>query len=306
MKKTLLLLSTVWFVSLTSCLSNNNGSMTQNLTVPAINIVTSIGTGITSASLGSYTGSLIMSDGTAQFATSNLLFNNSTISVTTDLSPYFSTGYNVYLKNVQGIVSGGSQSQFMDRGSFLLTPFYYPQVTNSEDIYKYNLPEYPYYGNVTSILASRYYIGTELLVRTFQQDTFYQGKTTSWYDDNTNENSEIVYRLVLSEDFKTADLIMYQAKFSAHPMEPIKQAIILKQLPVNYNSEGITISATEVIPYTVEGSSTTPSPSWTFDRIVFQTYGDMLQNCNISFTVAGQYNGSFDGTYIYDDITSKV
>lgn len=304
MRKSLLLLPLATLLSLTSCLGNGSDQVTSKFGLVTLNLITDFETETTTASAGAYMFNLDMVNYLGEVTTSNLVFNNTASTLITEKSPFSATAYFYYFKNLTGIVSGGA-SLPMNQCKMLVTPYYFPLLQTQDDIQKYNLSGYPYAGKEYNALASKYYLGNRYLVQTFQIDTFYQGTTTSTYPGGSATNRDIVYRLTLNLNNKTATMIMYNAKFSESDREPTKD-IIINNLQVAYSQYGLTVTGQDIVPDMYEGGSSTPYENYIFKNIQFQTTGDLLTDCTLHFEVGENYSGTFIGSYIPDDIKSAI
>ena len=304
MKKKLLLIPLAALLGLTACVSDNEEHLTNTLVIPVINLVTYLENDHTTAGEGLYTIKLDISNQQGDITSSGLNYAGIGMELSATNQKYITTGYDALFRNATGNVTG-STPMAMTQGKLLVTPWYYPEMTGYDlDYLKYDLPEYPYNGVINNILVANYNIGNQYIVKTFQPDTFYTGTTGSLYDGQVASNVDIVYRLVLNAASSTADLIMYNAKFSASPNEPVKEAIIVKGLTVTYSENGITATGKEIVPDMVEGKASTPMPGYIVNEIQFQTVSrsDLLIDCAISFTIADKYKATFTGTSLYDEI----
>lgn len=309
MKKFLLLSPLVAMLGLMACESDNDQQIQIRFQVPVINIVSNLQSGETSATKGTYLMNLIYTgaDGTGEISSNDLVLNASNMTLTTQESPFGGNSWlgSAYFKNVKGTVSGNN-SYDITNSLFYSTPFYFYTPAHAGN-YTYT----PIYINTAMgaisqpVLIANYTLGNDYQVRTFPGDAFFAGKTQTQYDANgntmTNTAEDIVYRVFFESDLSKANMVIYNARFSGNPNEPLKEAIIIKGLNVEYSTSGITISGSNLIPDVVEGLATTPYPDYIFNDIVFRTTDKNLTLCTISYQVAGRYYGSFSGSYINDN-----
>lgn len=154
--------------------------------------------------------------------------------------------------------------------------------------------------------VTQYEINGNYTVKTFMRDAIYDGMTTitTLSDGSQYINEDIRYRVFFNDDFKTADVIFYTAKFA--PNMPITIYFVLEDLEVNFNRNGYTISipaGEKVIPQWLEGGSLTPFPAYQFSRFMLTTANDELTSVMINYTVESgnnTFNVSFQGAYVTD------
>ena len=176
--------------------------------------------------------------------------------------------------------------------------YYYTEAEVGKYTYKINKQQ-PY------ITVAKYDMGGSYRVNTFQNNTFFKGKTTTTYVDQTGvtqnyTTNDIIYRFMI-DDLKTgkASLLIYNAKFSSNEREPVKEAILAEGLDVEFQASGITITGENIIPLMLESGEYVPVPSFTFNSIKFTTTDDFYASGNLDYQVAGIYNGHFEGSYLY-------
>ena len=309
MKKILLVGLLPAMVSVTSC--NNNDDWEESFAFPTktINIVTDLSSGETSASWGSYQVDLTYGPNKGKISSSDLVVgagNNSLAMAESEFSP--NVNYNLgfaYFKNTSAKVSGVSTFN-VTNDVFLTTPLYW-FTTDACAQYTYS-PVMLNAGNgkttVQPAMIAKFQLGNEYLVRTYQQDTFFDGESKITYtiqgETETNITKTIGYRLHIENDLKSAALILYNAKFSNNPNEPDGKIIIVPDLDIEYSGDGIKVTGTEVVPLLIEAGGTTPYDRYTFNTLEFKTDKEMLTTCTIRYTLMkGAFTGSFEGGYIY-------
>lgn len=144
-----------------------------------------------------------------------------------------------------------------------------------------------------------YIVGGTHRVRTFAKDPFFRGTTVTKGTDRegvpfTYENKDVCYHAVMNFEKKTADIVLYRAKFAeAAPAIP---AIVLRGLKIEFNNAGYIISGENIVPETVEGSSTTPNERFMFNSFELRTTSENLVQAKCTYKVAGVYEGEFSGS----------
>ena len=287
---------------LSSCTGEDKFQQTVPFNATTLNVITNVADGTTTVSPGRYAFSLTMTN-TGQSGiinASNIQTNpDAPLSFTTEEKSYTGDTYMAYFQNVT------SSSINLVNANFLLTGYYYrPSQFNID-------AEFPGYGDV--VLAS-YSIGESYKVRTFQPETFYKGNTVTSYpymgQQQNYATDKIYYRLSLDHESNQATIYIYNAKFSDSP-EPVKEQIVLEDLPVSSNGGEITVTGSNIVPLVLEGGQLTPNENYIFKDISFRTSNDLLTQCEIGFTVQASmtvggntisydYLGSFSGDYIYN------
>ena len=286
--------------TLTSCNGDNDFYQTVPFYTSAINIITNLGDGTTTASEGNYGFSLTITN-TSQtgyiYASNIAIDKDAPLSFTTDEQSYStSTPYNAYFENVK------SSTVNLKNANFLLTPYFYQPA-----LYKINanFPDYK------DIIVASYNIGETYLIRTFLPETFFVGETTTQYPYMGQQQSynakDIFYQLSLNLKENTATIYIYNAKFSDSP-EPRKEMIVVSGLTPSYSADGITVTGANIVPEVGEGGTTTPNEDFIFKAIKFQTTNPGLTECKIDFTVEAHMNmkgnqisydylGTFEGAF---------
>lgn len=288
MNKTLLFGGVMLAAALASC-SKGESTSTYTYNLNPVNIITDLTDNSTVASQGGYTITLKMNTET-QYGTievSDLVINNSIVKFSTNEQNYKTNLYYAYFENVQ------SSSANLTDADFLLTPYFnYPSVYGVTATYL----------NPGNVLMADYIYNGQYQVKTFPLNAFYVGDTSTSYpfmgETQYYETTDIYYQLSLNkDDLSKATIMMFNAKFSGVEQEPVKKQIILDNLDVTYADGTFTVTGTDVIPYIVEGTESTPYPSYTFDSIEMKITGDDLTGCVLTYMVAGIYSGTFSGLY---------
>lgn len=155
-------------------------------------------------------------------------------------------------------------------------------------------------------LIAQYKLGGDVSVKTFLSDVTFIGKTTTNYQmgptSGNYETETIYYRLAMNlKDLNkpTANLYIYNGKFSSSEKEPVKTCILLADLPLKFNSAGYDIDVENVVPQLYEAGQFTKNEKFIFNNIRLTSINEM-KKCVIEFKVAGIYNGSFEGSSLVE------
>lgn len=298
MKKSLILGVALVGTLLASCDKDQSDSK-MSFKIPTANLITSLDSGETYMNTSTYAFDLNLTKGLAVIGCDNLVVNNNSLSFTTDEKTFLTNGYWIVVDNPTGTVTGNSTLQ-LKNSYFSANPYYNFNFTY--------VPGYVTQPTFERLVVSQYNLGDEYRVVTFNTDAFYMGETKTVYPSmdgsgtvNNYTSTEMTYRVVMNIQKQTADLIIYNAKFSASEREPVKVAIIAKDLTVKLNNGAYTIEGSNIIPEVVEGGASTPYPNFIFNSINFTTTNSTLTECSISYEVAGMYKGSFTGSYLAVD-----
>lgn len=296
-----------------SCSKNEDGNViSREFPVEALNLITNLSDGTSVLSKGTYNMNTKITDSgqDGSIEIKDLVINNTAQSMTVPMQPYLSSGYDLYFKDVKG---GGTMD--LSNGTFLITPYFYYPTMNT--VLPFEIPGMPTVTKIQSTyrpkynyaMVATYDVGASYNVKTFQDVTFFTGKTTTSYTNKNGApeifNSEtIVYELDIDIEKKTADVILYNAKFAAAmPMELAK--ITVEGLALNCENGVIKAIGENIVPNWYEGGNETPLPMYIFKKIVFTTTSEDLTKAQISYDVADNYSGTFTGTYVYTDYIDK-
>ena len=308
MKKIYMLGSLALIIGLTACSKDGYTERTQTVGGSAITIISSEDDDDVTVSDGYYVFSLKMTDTTTTgtVTSPDLVANNDVLTFTTDDQSYKSTGYDAYFENAQG-KAGGMQL----RNANFLVLYIYDEQWNKYGYYvnTSNVGEYTYSISQVRpdyIALASYNIGNNLKVRTFQPNTFFIGDTSTSYtmagETHNYSTKSITYRFMMKKDADTkeytADLLIYNAKFSDNEREPVKEAILAENLKVDFSKSGVTITGENIVPKMLEAGAYVPVPSFSFDYVRFSTNNDNLTSGIIDYKVAGVYVGHFEGSYL--------
>lgn len=296
MKKFTLGLFSAALLALGAC-STEVEDQTQTVGYAAVNLITPLNGGEPFASKGSYRFFLNLTQAKGTVSTSSLMIDNKAYSFQTDTVSYSyigGQGMVIRMQNLKGNLDGDKDMP-LSGANFDITSYYY--VANISVPGYSQLPEnsYPY-------VIGQYTAGN-WDVATFQEDASYYGVTTTSYAGEggalqSYTNEEMLYRVIIDIDKKTADVIIYNAKF-AEPA-PTLQAILLKDLNVTWNQGSYSITGEEVVPGVAEGASWTDNPNYVFNKFEMTTTNRKLTQADMEYQVAGRFNGHFSGSYIID------
>ena len=301
-------------IALASCNNDGYENVTRQIYAPAISIITDLDDQSVNVKEGNYFFNLEISTTTGQTGTvtsPELIANNNSLGFTTELQDYKTTNYDVYFSNAQATVSSNSSLKINNATFEAIYPF--EATMNPYNGYYYNLEDV---GNLTYainyqqpwITIAKFNIGDEYRVNTFPKDSFFKGTTNTTYPFQgiaQNYNTEdITYRFILQKEENSAVykaiLIMYNAKFSAVPQEPTK-TVVVRGLDVDFSATGVRISGENIIPQMYsQGEGFVDAENFKVNNLEFNTTDPYYINGNLTYTVAGIYEGNFNGSYIKD------
>lgn len=150
-----------------------------------------------------------------------------------------------------------------------------------------------------------YYVGN-YNVKSIPLDAVYLGTTTTTMGESVPyQNKEIGYRIQLnSKDNKyTAMFVIYNAQFA--DKMPKLEAIVLKDLPVEFKNGSYSIKAENVVPKMPEAGQLTDNDKYTFESLDISFSGELLNTANIRFDIKGGFKGTFSGSYVNPDILKE-
>ena len=294
-------------LSITSCSKDGYSEVTRTLGASAVSIITSMSDGTVTATPGTYAFYIKMTDSqnTGSVTSPELIANNTSLSFTTDQQVYKSTGYDAFFDNATGPV--GSTGMELNNANFLALYLYdatynkYGYYYNDSQIGDYTFVLNPY---TPYIAVAKYDIGSAFRVNTFPINSFFEGNTVTTYpqSDTPFQTDKITYRFILNKEKDsavfTADLIIYDAKFSGVPAEPTKEAILVPGLNVDFTPTGVKIYGENIEPKVYESGDYTPYPAFVFNDIEFHTTNNLYTEGEINYTVAGMFKGHFSGSYL--------
>lgn len=289
----------------TSCNSDNDYSSVTNTIILGYNLFTPVdGNGTPFVGSGTYNMTIKYPESTITLSATNMATPTGVSATFKTLPMGFVTNYIVIDETSRESITFKSAdpsdvgSKIYNLNANVTNAIYFPPKFEDLDA----LPGYKWFVPTQSIhhLFMQYQFGDNWNVRTFWPDMTYQGQTITSYPQASEPYSTVgvKYRVIMNvkEDFsigKTADVIMYDAKFAAP--QPEISYIVLKGLDLQFNENGYTVSGTNVVPYMVEGGEYIEVPRYMFNDFNASVSGDMT-GVKMSFTVAGVYTGEFSGT----------
>lgn len=296
MKKLTLGLFSVLLLALGACNSEVDDT-TQTVVYNTVNLVTPLDGGESYASKGKYMFYLNMSKGKGSVSTSSLMINNKACSFHTDTVTYGYGGGNgvlIRLQNLNGYLDN-DKTMPLSKDKFDITSYYYVPTMMIPGYAQMPQP-YPY-------VIAQYTVGN-WQVSTFQEDCSYIGETKTSYAGQGGvaqsfSNKDMLYRVIINIDKKTADVIIYNAKFAAPA--PTISAILLKDLKVTWGKGSYTIEGKDIIPSVVEGTGWQENQKFVFNNFKLFTTNPEMTDADMSFTVAGMYYGQFVGSYVVSE-----
>ena len=296
MKKTLLGLMAATGLLFTACDTTPKDSTAQ-VTYGTFNLVNPLDGGEPTVAAAAYSFDFNLSQATVQINTSSLTCGSSKYYFTTDVvnyqqyEPYYGLVY--FMKGMTANVNNSSTLPLKNARFLLTSNFAYAKPDWN--------PEHPgvlYNGNyLAPVVVASYQVGEDFTVKTFMTDSFYSGTTRTQYPKKdggmeTYENKDMYYRVLINIEKKTADVIMYKAKFSSSSDEPEKKLVYLKDLKVNFGNGKYTITGENITPQLLEGGKLEDYPSFNVD-FDMTTTGPELVGAVMNYTVEHtmQYEG---------------
>ena len=308
MKKYLLLGCMALLLQITSCTKEGYNEFTNKINAPALTIITSLNDGSTLVSSGYYTFDIktVNYDSTVTLSSPDLIAENTTLKFQGTEQTFKTTGYDCYVTDVKAVA--GNTGMEINNDAFLASAIYdetynkYGYYYNMKPAGKYTLQENQLPQHIT---VAKYDIGTSYRVNTFQVNTFFVGTTTTTYPQSEEPfvTDNITYRFIVNPDKESASgysavMVIYDAKFSGSDKEPTKAAVIVEGLAVEFLASGIRIYGENIVPGVVEAGEVTPYPSFTFNKVEFNTTDPYYIHGKLDYKVAGVFNGSFEGAYL--------
>lgn len=286
-------------MAMSSCnLDNDNDSNYMTGTYDCCNLVIPADGGNASASAGSYNMAFYYMSGTMTAATSNLNLGFGTFGFTTNEMDSETRYYDVNGKTLD--VTSFSGGMANSNGiSVQNLKGYLTSIVNLLNTNDPVNPAYKFIGRVPVVMS--YTVNYDYTVKTFMPDAIYSGTTHIATAGSTEEpytNPDIRYRVIFDTDFKKADIIFYDAKFS--PMMPRSIYFVLQDLNVEFTKNGYKITGKDLIPDLYEANGLTPAPNYPFTEFEFINTSDDLTTATCNYTVQigpAQYYGDFQGYY---------
>lgn len=293
-KNTILTASAVALTALmSSCNMDNNSTQYFNVSLCNLVIPADADAEVTAQSKVNYKVLYHLGNGTATVTSDAMNIGGKSISLTSDpmkFSERISTSG--YARNFSGNGSMSDGTAVTGLTGFESTLFYY---------YPTVVPGIVGVTPITNCVGLKYNVGSEYEVKTFGQDMYFAGETVTHFSmpDAPGQSfsyKESIYRIVFSDDLSKATVVIYNAKFA--PQAPTLTAVCLTGLEVKLNRNGYDITGENVIPKVLETDGVTEYQHYIFNKFSFQSAGDMLTKCVCSYTVAGSFQGAFEGAYV--------
>ncbi|MDE6772583.1 MAG: hypothetical protein K2J49_08275 [Muribaculaceae bacterium] len=237
----------------------------------------------------------------SSIAMDGLKINNTNYAFSTDTVKYTQyyvqteSGIGAYneIKNATGYVNKDLSLPVRNLNC-QVTSLYYWRFTNIPGV------ENPVYSSSDpSMVIMQYDMGDDYNVKTVQPDAFYCGTTrTTISGTSPYETTEMTYRLKINKGYKTADMIIYNAKFAEAMPLPLT-AVVLKDLPIKFERGSYSIEATNVVPKISEAGQLIDNDKYTFDTFRMFFTNIELTGADISYKVAGRFEGEVtDASYV--------
>lgn len=228
---------------------------------------------------------------------SNSLVCDTTAFLYNQLSTDVGYGDVIMFRNLKGDMNGNKELAVMPGSKFVVTSLFYRYngVVSGVPNMTVNQPA----------VLMNYYVGN-YNVKSIPLDAVYLGTTTTTMGESVPyQNKEIGYRIQLnSKDNKyTAMFVIYNAQFA--DKMPKLEAIVLKDLPVEFKNGSYSIKAENVVPKMPEAGQLTDNDKYTFESLDISFSGELLNTANIRFDIKGGFKGTFSGSYVNHDILKE-
>lgn len=312
MKKLFLIGFAVSALALNSCTTDGHTETTSTISAPTITLITNTLDNSVSVNPGYYNFTITSNnDGnTCVINSPQLIANNTSLAFSSDAKSFSMAENDILVTNINA--TAGSTGLQINNSSFLAV---YPLTQFSKYGYYFDTtylgPKYTFsVSNLQPwITLAAYNIGDTYRVRTFPINSFFKGNTVTTYPQSPDPYTTdgITYRIIVKNNGNgsdgkpvtySADAIMYNAKFSSNDREPLKTAILIPDLDIEFNPNGITITGNNIIPSVYEAGDFTENPAFIINEFNFETSNSNYTDARIYFKVAGIYEGNFDGTYL--------
>jgi len=305
MKKAILGLIALSAMTLASCDTDSKDTTGTN-SYNVATLVTDLSTGESFVTPASYSVFMNFTQGKGSVSTKNQALvntagnSNTFVSDTTTFDyKYFETengnGDAILFKNLKGNMNE-DKTLSLNNFKFIITSLFY---------------QYP--GTISGIpnmiisqpaVLMNYDADGKYNVKTIPSDAVYLGNTITNMESVSYTNGNMGYRIVFDFTKKTAQLIMYKAKF-AEKM-PELTAIVLNNLPVEFRNGSYSIKGENIVPQVPEGGKLIDNETYKFDNINISITDELLTKAIIRFTVAGKFSGVFTGEYVLDKVVSGI
>lgn len=139
-------------------------------------------------------------------------------------------------------------------------------------------------------------VGNIFTARTFDSQGTYFGQTMTTYVYNEQHKEfstdKPIYAVDMDLEAGTANVTIYNPVFAAEmPPSMASTMLLLEGLKITYTHDAFRITGTDIVPKVREGALMTPNPAFTFNSFLLQSNASDLRGAQISFKVAGRYDG---------------
>lgn len=264
---------------------------TGNITYSALNFVTPMnGEGDPFFVESNYAFYFNFSQAKTSVAVNGLKLNNVDYNFTTDTIAYnqyyvqTTQGVGMY-NEIKGAKANVNKDKLLPLGAFNceITGLFY---WNTTVIPGFDSPKLQ--NGDGSMLVMQYNIGNEYTVRTVQPDEFFSGTTVTTINMGGTmsqfENKEAGYRVKLNKDYKTADVIIYNARFAEQM--PKLTAVVLRGLDVKFEDGNYYIEGKDIIPQVPESGALTDYTNYPFNNFELTFTDHKLTCAYISYNVS--------------------
>lgn len=149
-----------------------------------------------------------------------------------------------------------------------------------------------------------YRLGDLYNVRTFSEDSYYNGITTTEFEykgtPSSFQDNQGGYRVILDVDARKATVVLYNVKFAARAPY---LTLVLENLKLEFNASGYKVSGNDIVAKMLEAGDLTSYEARPFTKFNFTTVGTDLTKAEIKYEVKDTkmglvYKGSFSGSLI--------
>lgn len=149
------------------------------------------------------------------------------------------------------------------------------------------------------LIYMQYAVKDMYVVKSFPEDVCYGGTTQTVAGETEFNTSLPTYLVQLDVASGTAEVVIFSAQFSSQM--PILSRVTIKGLKLTPSREcGYVISGENIIPTVGEGPSATPYPQFPFTKFELRPSSPDLTTADITYTVAGKYQGTLAGKVFKD------
>lgn len=279
----------------TSC-SNDVSDSISTAAYPTLNLVTPADGSTPYITPSTYSFYFNISQGKAALTLNRMSFENTPYTFATDTLRYSSYTYQTGSGVGMLIRMGSGLTGYMngDRN--------YPVKNINCDItglfywFSSAVPGYPaasWNAGDPSMVIMQYDAQDLFSVQTMQPESFYYGETTVFANGAQSYKGNVpVYRLKVNSDYKTADFIIYNAKYSDDTDQV--RAIILEKIPFTFKRGGFSLKASNVVPKVYLGTDENPdlaeNPDYKIDSFLFDTTNREMTEVSLDYEMAGKYS----------------